>query len=141
MASPDIFQSLFEYVADNPQPEKRKNEKAVDRQTPPEEVATRFLRQFGIKELAKALKDGKTSLSLSWYVQELLNLYRDENSTSPTKLEVLKEIKFLLAMGAIQQPEVVSALSDGPKRKKQDQSGNENDVFLRLVNERKSKSG
>lgn len=132
MESKDIFHSLFEYVAQNPQPAARKNEAPVTKETPPSEIARRFLRQFGIRELSTALRDGKTPLSLKWYVQELLSLLRDNKTTSPTKLDVLRELKNLVAMGAIQEPDVIRELN-GPKRKKKSASQQaENDIFLKL---------
>ena len=66
--------------------------------------AQEFLESHTISALAKALKDGKQRVDLTWCIQAYLELFYDERAKISDQLTIIKEFRELILLGAIQDP-------------------------------------
>ena len=69
--------------------------------------AENFVKQFGAQALESILMDEKgNAINFEWIVAQMLIVFYDRETTSQTKLLILKELKEMIKMGAIQQEDL-----------------------------------
>lgn len=85
----------------------RKRKKVVKTDPP----AVQMLHSFSAEKIFAALVDGKSPITLSWYVKRLMALLDDGDAKVSDRLSILDRLRDLLLVGAIQDPELARALS------------------------------
>jgi hypothetical protein len=98
------------WLAKNRRKRRRGNAAKVTKKASDNDLADEFLRNFTPERLFAALVDGRTPITIEWYVKRMLNILYAEETKSSDRITVLEKLKELLLLGAIQDSSLASAV-------------------------------
>ena len=102
---------VCKYLAENPV---RSKPGRQGRQGKRVEYAEALLKEFGVEVLRDALQTRQDPITLRWYVDQLLTLLHSpaNECSSSTKLDILRELKQLMVLGAVQDSHLAKHIAD-----------------------------
>jgi len=94
---------LARYLAETPE-----SPKPHRRPTKREAAERSVVRQWDLENLHRVLFEGGTKMDLDWYVNRLSSMLAEDYDkvSAPVKLEILRELKKLNVLAAVQVPDV-----------------------------------
>ncbi len=101
-------------------------------------AAQEFLEGHSVREIFKALKDGRTKIDLMWCIQAYLELYYDERARISDQLTIIDKFRELILLGAIQDPALAEFVTRSIAKAEQSKQEPLSDPFAqrpRLVKE------